>query len=155
MKYFLFLMPLLILSCTSRETGSVSEASDTALIISDTTSQVSSLETFTDLPPAIEGCSGLFTHVNEKAKDRYVLAMDLQGKAYIKINGKLVELTRTHKENKDSAIIESYKVNNVELTLNLLESERAGDELWIYSGELNLNLDGVSEILNIKGEVGC
>ncbi|HEY0732174.1 MAG TPA: hypothetical protein VGD33_07140, partial [Chitinophagaceae bacterium] len=76
-------------------------------------------------------------------------------KAYIKLNGKLVELTRTQKESKDSAIIESYKGQGVEIRLNLLESERAGDELWIYSGELKITMNGKSEQLNIKGEVGC
>lgn len=148
-------MPLLILSCTSRETGSVSEASDTALIISDTTSQVSSLETFTDLPPAIEGCSGLFSAAYDTSKGNYIFVTDLQGKAWIKVNGTLLQLTRVSRNNKDSLIRETYKSENLTIAFTALLWQQIGDEVWLYEGDIFVSDGKEFDHILLTGEVGC
>lgn len=155
MKYLLWFMPLLFLSCTGRS-DSTPHNNDTI----DKVNEVSSdkkrlLESFTEIPPAIEGCSGLFTEAMVSNSAQYLFVMDLQGRAFLKMHGSLVELTRVEKLINDSTIKESYKASSVIAWIDLKQTERSGDEVWKYKGQLTVEYNGETEVYVIEGEVGC
>ena len=61
------------------------------------------VNTFTDLPPEIDGCSCTFSEDSVSyAKEKYIYANNFAATSFIKINGKLIELTETEHSNPDS-----------------------------------------------------
>ena len=149
-------MPLFFLSCADNNPPVANTTSNTE-VIKDSTSLVRkpSLETFKTLPSAIDGCSGLFHMRGDSSHNVYVFVMDLQGRAFIKRAGEMIELARIKQSNLEGVINEVYKADDIEVNISLKELKQAGDELWNYEGVLLVQLNGSVEKLHIEGEVGC
>lgn len=61
------------------------------------------VNTFTDLPPEIDGCSCTFAEDSVSyAKEKYNYANDLRATSFIKVNGKMIKLTETEHANSNS-----------------------------------------------------
>lgn len=61
------------------------------------------IDSFTDLPAQIDGCSCTFSEDSVSyAKEKYIYANDFAKTSFIKIDGKLVELTETEHSDPDS-----------------------------------------------------
>lgn len=66
------------------------------------------IESFTDLPKEIDGCSCLFSEDSVSyARGQYIYANDFAKTSFMKIDGKLVRLTETEHSNPDSLTIVS------------------------------------------------
>ena len=157
MKYILLFMPLFFLSCTENTSTTSSDKTIDTVIQKDsiTTVAAPSLDRFTDLPSAIEGCSGIFHLLEDSSSNNYVFVMDLQGIAFIKMDGEMIKLTRTKKYNAERIIKESYSAGDLEVVIDLKETRQTGDEVWNYRGQLILKSKIGNVQKEIEGDIGC
>ncbi len=66
-------------------------------------SETFTVNTFTDLPPEIDGCSCIFSEDSlSYAKEKYIYANDFAKTSFIKVNGKMIRLTETEHANQNS-----------------------------------------------------
>ena len=104
----------------------------------------------------IDGCSGLFKDTSAtQGETEYTLATNLQSKAFVHINGKMIELQKSKANNSEGLINEEYEGGGYKVLLNVKEGSRLGDELFQYKGELIIRQNSKEKKINIVGEVGC
>ena len=154
MKYFIYFMPFILSACIDKPI-STETALDNNKVIKDHSPKEISLQSFTELPSAIDGCSGLFSAAYDTSKGSYIFVTDLQGKAWIKINDKLLQLTRISQNNKDSLIRETYKSQNITIAFTALLWKQIGDEVWLYEGDIFVFDGKETEHILLAGEIGC
>lgn len=119
------------------------------------TSIISRLESFPGIPREIDGCSGLFVSAQCELNCAYLMVTDLQGKAFVQIDGRLVKCDLIKRNNNGKRIHETFKAGAMIITLEAEQYKQLGDELWEYRGTIQTGKEGKESIIAIKGEVGC
>lgn len=113
------------------------------------------LQTLDSIPPEISGCSGLFKVTDCSADCGYVFASNLQGKAFIQIGKRLISLTRTSRSVTEEKMKERYEGEGYTISIEAYPTEKTGDELWVYNGELKVVRGNKKVSERIRGEIGC
>jgi hypothetical protein len=128
---------------------------DTLPSLQTDTSIKRELEPFFDIPHDIDGCSGLFINAVCELNCPYLLVTDLQGKAYVKIDDRLVRCELVRKSNEGKRIYEIFKAGLILIILEAVQYEQVGDEVWEYRGTIKLKTGEIETVTNVKGKVGC
>ncbi len=115
------------------------------------------INTFSSIPPDIDGCSCLFSNSREDFKNRiYIYADNYQDDSFININGAQTKFKRFEtKQISETHTVKKFSNNNFEL---IIEMKQVGqlDETWQQEGTLKLiKKSGESITRNIYGECGC
>ncbi|MEO5643651.1 MAG: hypothetical protein ABIQ40_06425 [Bacteroidia bacterium] len=109
------------------------------------------IETFTEFPPEIEGCSCYFS--NDKSgfeKHEYIYAYDYGKTSFIRINGAFIKFTQTKSSQTGKKILtEWYTSNDYEMMIEIKDGERNGDETSLKSGTIKLTDKGGNTITKI------
>ena len=113
------------------------------------------LQTFNDISEEISGCSGLYKSRKCQGACDYILATDLQGKAFIKVDGNLISLRRTNNSVTDKKTKERYEGEGFIITIEVYPRNKTGDEVREYYGELIVVKGDLKHSESITGEVGC
>jgi len=113
------------------------------------------LESFPGIPREIDGCSGLFVSAQCELNCAYLMVTDLQGKAFIQIDGQLVKCDLIKRNNNGKRIHETFKAGEIIITLEAEQYKQLGDELWEYRGTIQIRNEGNESFITIKGEIGC
>lgn len=118
---------------------------------------ISSLKAEPFAPPAlIEGCTSLFAADSAGLQQQaYLFAAGVTGTAFVKLNGRLHQLARQHKNNNIEFIEETYTADGVTVTLSATPQQRAGDEVWLYKGTLLIKSNEEQITIPVWGEIGC
>jgi hypothetical protein len=99
--YILLCVSLLLTACGKDK----SETQETKTSVK---TEIFTVDTFTDLPAQIDGCSCTFSEDSVSyAENKYIYADDFVKTSFIKIDGKLIELTETEHSDPDSLTIVS------------------------------------------------
>ena len=134
---------------------SVTRNADTLPTAGLDTSTINRLESFPGIPREIDGCSGLFVSAQCELNCAYLMVTDLQGKAFVQIDGRLVKCDLIKRNNNGKRILETFKAGALIITLEAEQYKQLGDELWEYRGTIQTGKEGKESIIAIKGEVGC
>lgn len=116
------------------------------------------IDSFSDFPPEIEGCSCYFSSDSiEFSKHQFVYVDDNDQTAFVKVNGKLLKFTQTKFSKRgESNWEETYMNGDYELSIEVRELSQNGDETWLYTGTLRLTDQNNRTVTqNFYGECGC
>jgi hypothetical protein len=115
------------------------------------------LDYFKEIPSEIDGCSGSFTYDSIPLKNqKYVVVVDLQNLAFVRINGTIIRLTLSeHKNITKNKSKDSYQGGGYSVILTTTEGRRIGDELYLSSGTIEISNGKQKSIFKIHGEAGC
>jgi hypothetical protein len=113
------------------------------------------LQTFQTIPAEVNGCSGLFKLASCETNCNYVFATNLQGKAFVKIDDKVIALVRQNKRAKAGSFHEVYKANDYKVEIEVNEVRQLGEELTRYEGLIKIIRNGVLQEHSVVGEIGC
>ena len=95
------------------------------------------LEAFTTFPKNTKGCSAVFaTDTIALQNKTYYLVSSSTGKAYIKINDRLITLKLDDKIDEATFIKETYKGAGYLLNLVMHKIRKNEDGTWQYAGEI-------------------
>jgi hypothetical protein len=126
---------------------------------------VISLDSFTDIPPEIEGCSCYFSESEEKHNlHEYIFVADFDSTAFISVDSRLLKLklvstgrepmTFGDYDHKDSYESDKYKIT-VDIKYKDSPKEE-GDEVWLNTGTITIeDKDGRGKKMNFYGACGC
>jgi hypothetical protein len=120
--------------------------------------QVLTVETFSTFPPEINGCSCYFSNDSiEFKKGEYIYVNDYAETSFLKINGILTKFTLTDFKKIDATkTIAKAKNDNYEMTIEVSEEIRNGDETWLKTGTIKLtDKNGETVTKVFYGECGC
>lgn len=117
----------------------------------DTLNQIN-LESFSDFPDEIDGCSCYFSISQANLKNGiYIFVNDFASFAFVKIKGKLFRFElQTHDEN--SYI---YTYNNDRMEVEITKRETISDEVSLIEGLITINTAKGSVKQKFVGECGC
>jgi hypothetical protein len=168
--YVALLATLPLASCTSNELTNVEDNSDaqkndiaksvtihrvTKVEAADTTFK---LDFFKSVPDTIDGCGEYFTYDTSKSENQgYIFLSNLSEFALIKVNGKVIYLTRDIAESKEINVKSYIAVYNGQgykavLTVNQV---KAYDEGGFYSGTLQVTGEMINATFKVHGQAGC
>ena len=122
------------------------------------TRQTLSIDTFSDFPPEIDGCSCYFSNDSTDFKNKkYIYVNDFAQTSFLKINGVMIKFTQTeYKEIDKENIKAKYKSDNFGMTIEMKKGIQNGDETWLKTGTITLtNKAGQSIKKTFYGECGC
>lgn len=120
--------------------------------------QTLTIDTFSNFPPEIDGCSCYFSNDStEFKKGEFIYVNDYAQTSFLKINGILTKFIQTDfKEIDSSHIIVKYKSDNYEMTIESKDGIQSGDETWQKKGTIKLtNKKGEVVEKTFYGECGC
>lgn len=116
------------------------------------------IESFTDLPKEIDGCSCLFSEDSVSfAKEKFIYADDFAKTSFMKIDGKLIELTETEHSKPDSlTTISKSKGAGYKVEIKAIIIHTADLEYNEMKGSITIkNSKGQTVTKTIYGECGC
>lgn len=151
--FLALLLTQFLFACGSNETKNNSLSEEK---LSSTQEQII-IDTFTEIPSEIVGCSCYFSN-DETAfkKSKYIYADDEDENAYLSINGVMTKFAlRKSEESPNNRIIKVGYNENYEITIEL---EQVGqiDETWQQKGKMIIKAkDGREFSKDIYGECGC
>lgn len=115
------------------------------------------IDTFSDLPPEIEGCSCLFSNnKNDFESGKYIYADDYQGNAFISINGEMKRFTlgNSHKVS-DKHFTRTWISEDFDVTLKYKQVGEI-EETWQQKGTIKIKSKTGTEVAKeFYGECGC
>lgn len=148
--YFtLFILSALLFSCANSNTplGTNESSTDASIVI----------DTFSEFPPEIEGCSCLFSNnENDFENGKYIYADDYQDNAFISINGEMKRFTlsNSHKVS-DEHNSKTWISEDFEVTLDYKQVGQI-EETWQQKGTMKIkSKNGKEEAKEFYGECGC
>ena len=161
MRSIIVVLSLMMLSCHQTSNRSVQKITTldsnaaTNVVLNEGEGIV--LQTFSKVPISISGCSGLFVpDTASQTSINYLIATDLKGTAFLKLNNRLLELKLIRQTNIDSTTIyELYTSDEVEVDLKMKQSNKAEDAVWNYNGVMILRREGKNYAVPVRGKVGC
>jgi hypothetical protein len=116
------------------------------------------LEFLKSIPGSIDGCGEFFTYDSVKLSDeKYVFLSDMGDFALIRIKGKDIELKKNRRESKQLTAISSIEVYyavGYKVILRKKE-EKVVDELYTYSGTIQIISKKIKTTFKVRGEGGC
>lgn len=120
--------------------------------------QAFTIDSFSDFPPEIDGCSCYFSSDStEFNKLSYFYMNDYGQVSFLKINGVMTKFTQTEfKETSETQSITKAKNDKYEVTIEVSDTKKNGDETWLKTGTITLtSSDGKSIKKAFYGECGC
>jgi hypothetical protein len=154
------------LESQTTDSSSITQTID-SLSVSQQTSEESTkqkiiLDSFTDIPEEIQGCSCFYSESEEKnLKNEYFFVAGFDSAAFISIDNKLLKLTlvstgRERHSFGDYDHVDVYKSDNFNVTLDIKYLKQEGDEGWSNTGTITVeSKDGLKEIIKFVGGCGC
>ncbi len=130
----------------------------TQTTVETTTEQAVTIETFSDFPPEIDGCSCYFSNDStEFNKAEYFYVNNYEQLSFLKINGVLTKFTQTeHQEISETKSITKAKSDQYEMIIEVADSKQNGDETWLKTGTITLTDSNGKAITKVfYGECGC
>jgi len=128
----------------------------------ESTTQKIILDSFTDIPVEIQGCSCFYSESEEKnLKNEYFFVAGFDSAAFISIGSKLLKLTlvtsgREPHSFGDYDHVDVYKSDNYNVTLDIKYLKQEGDEGWSNTGTITVeSKDGRKEVIKFVGGCGC
>lgn len=116
------------------------------------------LDFFTAIPGDIDGCGEFFTYDTCTVDDQhYIFLSDMGDMAIIRIRGKDVQLKKNKKQSKvinDRISVDVYNGGGYKVTLRKKE-EKMVDELYEYTGTLQVTGKKLKVTYKVHGEGGC
>jgi hypothetical protein len=116
------------------------------------------LDFFTAIPDDIDGCGEYFTYDTCTIDDlHYIFLSDMGDMAIIRIKGKDVHLKKSNKQSKVINGLTSVNVyfgGGYKVTLRKKE-EKMTDELYEYTGSLQISSKKIKVTYKVHGEGGC
>ena len=160
MKRFLVILTVFLCACSGQndtgKTDTLSSIDSNAANISSSAQDEIFIQSFNQLPSIISNCRALFVK-DSNAADQYVFATDLKGTAFIKLNGRFMELKLVRQTNVDKYTVNELYVNDeVEVDLKIKQlAENNVPDSWNYSGVLVVRRAGKRTATEISGKLGC
>jgi hypothetical protein len=160
MKRFFVILTVFLCACSGQndtgKTDTLSSIDSNAANTSSTAQDEIFIQSFNQLPSMINNCSALFVQ-DSNATDQYVFATDLKGTAFIKLNGRFMELKLVRQTNIDKYTVNELYVNDeVEVDLKIKQlADNSIPNSWNYSGVLVVRRDGKRAVTDISGKLGC
>ena len=117
-----------------------------------------SIDTVSDFPPEISGCSCYFSNDSiEFKKEIYIYMNDFAQTSFLKINGKLTKFIQTEfKEITEIKTISIAKSSDYEITVEINNGTKYGYETSIHSGSIKLtDKKGNTITREFYGLCGC
>ncbi|WP_338789864.1 hypothetical protein [Bernardetia sp. MNP-M8] len=173
LKKILFCFSILLFTaCNSKKettTSDVDSTTETSILREEIIEEeiveepAFSIDTFSDFPPEIDGCSCYFSknEADFKGGKKYSYMDNYEKIAFVKIDGVLVKFVQTNSEMvTETHYKNTYKSENATHNYTLeTETEREsqnGDETFLYTGTLKVtNQEGKSVKESFIGECGC
>ena len=150
--WFLAIAMILFVACGQRNSNKNIERAD------HVNSQVLSIDTFSAIPPEIEGCSCYFSNDStEFKKAEYIYMNDFAQISFLKINGVLTKFTQTdYKKVSKTTTIAKAKSDLYEITVEVKDGKQNGYETSFKSGTIRLtDKNGKTITKTFYGECGC
>lgn len=116
------------------------------------------LESFTEYPDEIDGCSCVFAlDSTAYSQDKHIYVNDFAATAFVKIDGKLIRCEQISYESKDSVnSVVKYKAGNYRMTVNTKNNGDAGYEASSMTGSIKIEDDkGNTSEQPFYGICGC
>jgi hypothetical protein len=116
-----------------------------------------SIDTFSELPPEIEGCSCSFSNSeNDFENGKYIYVDDYQGNAYISINGEMKQFILSNSQKvSDEHYIRTWTSEGYEVILDYKQVGQV-EETWQQKGTIRVKAKGAKELVKeFYGECGC
>lgn len=119
----------------------------------DTLNQIN-LESFSDFPDEIDGCSCYFSSSQANLKNgMYIFVNDFASFAFVKIEGNLLRFElQNHNENSNIYI---YNHDNDKMKVEITKRETISDEVSLVEGLITINTAKGSVKQKFVGECGC
>jgi hypothetical protein len=146
----------LLFGCQKEQKGTENNTVESN--VSETSKKTIVLESFTEYPPEIDGCSCTFASDSAAySQDKHIYVNDFAATAFVKINGKLILCEQISYENKDNlGIVAKYKAGNYRMTVTTKDSRDVGDESSIMTGSIKIEDDkGNTSEQPFYGICGC
>lgn len=116
------------------------------------------IDTFTTVPPEIDGCSCYFSKDSlEFKKGDYVYVNDFAQTSFLRINGVLTKFTQTEfKEVNKTKTLAKAKSDKYEMTIEVFDGRQNGDETSLKTGTIKVtDKNGKTITMTFYGECGC
>lgn len=115
------------------------------------------VNTFTDLPPEIDGCSCIFSEDSlSYAKEKYIYTNDFAATSFIKVNGKMIRLTETKHANPNSLTISKSAGSGYEVEIKAKVFRTTDLEYNEMKGTMTIkSKKGKTVTKTIYGVCGC
>jgi hypothetical protein len=147
-KYILVSLIALQFSCNKKE----------ARVEKEILTQKVAIDTFSSLPPEIDGCYLNYSNNESERKKRIFIYLNNTDKiSFMKINGKMIKFTLISCDTlKKNIIFQKFKNNNFDLEIESIIKSLESDGTYLTSGKLKLKSKG-NQIIEKKfiGECGC
>lgn len=114
--------------------------------------------TFPNFPPEIDGCSCYYSKDSLDLKNgSYLYANDFEQTSFLNINGILTKFIQSEwKELNKTTRTAKGKSAQYELTIEIHDVRKNGDETWINTGIINVkDKNGNKTTRTFYGECGC
>ncbi len=115
-----------------------------------------SVETFTEFPPEIDGCSCYFSaNASDFKAQKYIYADDYEKTGFMKINGAMVKFNKVEeKEVSRDHWIKKFDSKDYAIVLDMTKSGKVGP--FLHKGTISLTKkNGETVIKDFTGECGC
>lgn len=154
-KKYLICIVLIILSCSSKDKNiNVDSAKTGQLSLQRNDTNDFILNTFTNIPNEIDGCSCYFYESkNDENNEKYILVNDFANIAFVSINGSLERfLLKNHVDNSN---IYTYENGNFILEIFLIQKEYQNNEASSVKGYIKLSRGKTIVKKEYIGSCGC
>lgn len=144
-----FLILTLLFSCGHSRTNKDLSINDNKSI---------SIDTFSDFPPEIDGCSCYFSNDSTDFNNKkYIYVNDFAQTSFLKINGVMIKFTQTeYKKNDEENVQAKYISDGFEMTIEVKDGIQNGDETSLKTGTITLtDKTGKTITKTFYGECGC
>jgi hypothetical protein len=114
--------------------------------------------TFSNFPPEIDGCSCCYSKDSLDFKNgSYLYANDFEQTSFLNINGILTKFIQSEwKELNKTTRTAKAKSDQYELTIEIHDVRKNGDETWINTGTITVkDKNGNRTTRTFYGECGC
>lgn len=156
---------LFIIACkkNSSEVSGQHVKNDTITAIKDSTISKTAgakfnIETFSEFPKEIDGCSCYYSNNEEEfKKNQYIFVNDYDKISFMKINGTMIKFVQKETKDIDANTTETKSFgNDYELTVKSVKGKASGDETNTQSGIIIVkDKSGNSVEKTFYGECGC
>ncbi len=158
-NFFFLLIILLFISCNNQQPSGVAEDSVKRITVEMQNSpHVFSIQSFTDFPEEILGCSCYFSFDSTEFKNKkYIYAANYDSIAFVNIDGNMQRFTLINREEKENNDIEAaYKNDHYTLSVFIKDEKQNGYETRLKTGEIRIT-DTQGNIVRQRfyGECGC
>lgn len=145
----LFILSGLLFTCTNSKAplGANESSTDKSIVI----------DTFTEFPPEIEGCSCYFSsNESDFESGKYIYVDDYGSNAFVSINGDMKSFSPSKSEKvTDNLHFKTWISDDFEITLDYKKVGQA-EETWQQRGTMKIKSKSGKEVVKgFYGECGC